>query len=37
VENYGRWGMHYMRSLALSLRAQRRSNFRDQALQVIIE
>lgn len=33
VENYGRWGSHYMRSLALSLRAQRRSNFRDQALQ----
>ena len=37
VENYGRWGSHYMRSLALSLRAQRRSNFRDQALQVLIK
>lgn len=33
LENYARWGAHYYRTLRLMLLSERRSNFRDQALQ----
>lgn len=33
VANYARWGAHYYRTLRLMLLWERRSNFRDQALQ----
>mmetsp|Transcript_50153 Transcript_50153/g.115753 ORF Transcript_50153/g.115753 Transcript_50153/m.115753 type:complete len:647 (-) Transcript_50153:773-2713(-) len=32
-EKYRRWGSHYLRTLTAMLRLERRSNFRDQALQ----
>ena len=32
-ENFAKWGSHYCRTLPLMLRAERRSNFRDKALQ----
>ncbi len=31
--NWRKWGQHYCRTFPLMLRAERRSNFRDQALQ----
>lgn len=33
AENFHKWGQHYMRTLPLMLLAERRSNFRDRALQ----
>ena len=32
-EHWAKWGVHYCRTLPLMLRSERRSNFRDRALQ----
>merc|ERR1719247_3733508 len=33
AENFKKWGSHYMRTLPCMLRAERRSNFRDECMQ----